>query len=76
MPAKCSKQPSGGNVPETDRAVFTAASQALSIGLTAFDVKAWPDRIQTVTAEQVRKAASDAFVRKEAVSATLTPATK
>jgi zinc protease len=57
-------------------ALASAYGQALSIGLTAFDVKAWPDRIQAVTAEQVRKAASDALVKKEAVSATLTPATR
>jgi zinc protease len=56
-------------------ALASAYGQALSIGLTAFDVKAWPDRIQAVTAEQVRKAANDALVRKEAVSATLTPVT-
>jgi zinc protease len=55
-------------------ALASAYGQALSIGLTAFDVKAWPDRIQAATAEQVRKAANDALVRKEAVSATLTPA--
>jgi zinc protease len=55
-------------------ALASAYGQALSIGLTAFDVKAWPDRIQAVTAEQVRKAANDALVKKEAVSATLTPA--
>ena len=57
-------------------ALASAYGQALSIGLTAFDVKAWPDRIQAVTAEQVRKAASDAFLKKEAVSATLTPVSK
>ncbi len=55
-------------------ALASAYGQALTIGLTAFDVKAWPDRIQAVTAEQVRKAAGDALVKKEAVSATLTPA--
>jgi len=57
-------------------ALASAYGQALSIGLTAFDVKAWPDRIQAVTAEQVRKAASDAFLKKESVSATLTPVSK
>jgi zinc protease len=59
---------------DSQYALASAYGQALSIGLTAFDVKAWPDRIQAITGEQVRKAASDALVKKEAVSATLTPA--
>ena len=33
-------------------AMASAYGQALSIGLTAFDVKAWPDRIQAVTASR------------------------
>jgi zinc protease len=59
---------------DSQYALASAYGQALSIGLTAFDVKAWPDRIQAITGEQVRKAASDALIKKEAVSATLTPA--
>lgn len=51
----------------------SAYGQALVIGLTAYDVRAWPDRIQAVSAEQVRKAAQDALIKREAVSATLTP---
>jgi zinc protease len=51
----------------------SAYGQALVIGLTAYDVRAWPDRIQAVTAEQVRKAAKESLIKREAVSATLTP---
>ncbi len=53
-----------------------AYGQALSIGLTAFDVRAWPDRIQAVTGDVVAKAAHDCLIKREAVSATLTPAAK
>lgn len=54
-------------------AMASAYGQALVIGLTAYDVRAWPDRIQAVTAEQVRKAAKESLIKREAVSATLTP---
>jgi zinc protease len=54
----------------------SAYGQALAIGLTAQDVRAWPDRIQAVSADAVRKTARDALVKKEAVSATLVPGPK
>jgi zinc protease len=54
-------------------ALASAYGQALVIGLTAFDVHAWPDRIQAVSANQVRDAAKDCMILKEAVSATLLP---
>jgi zinc protease len=52
----------------------SAYGQALTIGLTAFDVKAWPDRIGAVTGDAVAKAAKNSLLKREAVSATLTPA--
>jgi zinc protease len=55
-------------------ALASAYGQALAIGLTAFDVRAWPDRIQAVTGERVRKAASDELIKQEAVTAFLLPA--
>jgi hypothetical protein len=45
----------------------------LTIGLTAFDVKAWPDRIQVINGDAVAKAARNFLIKREAVSATLTP---
>jgi zinc protease len=54
----------------------SAYGQALAIGLTVPDVRAWPDRIQAVTADAVRKAAHDLLDKKEAVSATLAPGAK
>jgi hypothetical protein len=51
----------------------SAYGQALVIGLTAFDVRAWSDRIQAVTGVAVSKAAKDSLIKREAVSATLTP---
>ena len=54
-------------------AMASAYGQALAIGLTAFDVHAWPDRIQAVSAKQVRDAAKDCLILREAVSATLAP---
>ena len=53
-----------------------AYGQALSIGLTAFDVRAWPDRIQAVKGDAVMKAARDTLVKKEAVSAMLSPVSR
>lgn len=59
---------------DSQYALATAYGQALAIGLTAFDVRAWPGRIQAVTGEAVRKAATDSLIKREAVSAYLTPA--
>ena len=61
---------------DSQYAMAAAYGQALSIGLTAFDVRAWPDRIQAVTGDTVAKAAHDCLIKREAVSATLTPAAR
>ena len=61
---------------DSQYAMAAAYGQALSIGLTVFDVRAWPDRIQAVTGDMVAKAAHDSLIKREAVSATLTPAPK
>jgi zinc protease len=61
---------------DSQYAMAAAYGQALSIGLTAFDVRAWPDRIQAVTGDMVAKGAHDSLIKREAVSATLTPGTK
>jgi len=58
---------------DSQYALASAYGQALAIGLTAFDVRAWPDRIQAVTPDAVAKAARDCLIKREAVSATLTP---
>lgn len=52
----------------------SAYGRALAIGLTVFDVQQWPARIQAVTREDVRKAASASLVTNESVTAHLTPA--
>lgn len=49
----------------------SAYGRALVIGLTVQDVQMWPQRIQAVTPDAVRKAASAALVSKESVTATL-----
>jgi zinc protease len=59
---------------DSQYAMASAYGQALTIGLTAFDVKAWPDRIQAVGSDAVAKAAKNFLLKREAVSATLTPA--
>jgi len=58
---------------DSQYAMASAYGQALVIGLTAFDVRAWPDRIQAVTGDAVAKAAKISLIKREAVSATLTP---
>jgi zinc protease len=58
---------------DSQYSMAAAYGQALSIGLTTFDVRAWPDRIQAVTGDTVTKAAHDTLIKREAVSATLTP---
>jgi zinc protease len=55
-------------------AMASAYGQAMTIGLTAFDVRAWPSRIQAVSGDAVAKAARNFLLKREAVSATLTPA--
>jgi zinc protease len=58
---------------DSQYAMASAYGQTLAIGLTAFDVRAWPDRIQAVTKDAVAKAAHDTLIKREAVSATLAP---
>ena len=58
---------------DSQYAMASAYGQALVIGLTAFDVRAWPDRIQAVTGDAVARAAKDFLIKREAVSATLAP---
>ena len=50
-----------------------AYGEALVIGLTVFDVDAWPTRIRAVTGAAVENAAKTSLVKKEAVSAWLVP---
>ncbi len=58
---------------DSQYAMASAYGQALVIGLTAFDVRAWPDRIQGVAGEAVARAAKESLISREAVSATLAP---
>lgn len=51
----------------------SAYARALAIGLTVYDVQQWPARIQAVTAKSVRDAAASSLLRKESVTAYLTP---
>jgi len=57
---------------DSQQQMATAYGVALMIGLTADDVNDWPNRIRSVNAEDVRKAAGS-LDRKNAVSATLRP---
>lgn len=49
-----------------------AYGKALAIGLTMQDVEKWPDRIRTVTAAEVKKAADDGLNRRNSVTVHLT----
>ena len=51
-----------------------AYGQALAIGLTTEDVDQWPERIKAVPPDAVREAAAKRLIKREAVSAYLTPA--
>jgi zinc protease len=51
-----------------------AYGQALAIGLTTDDVDQWPERIKSVPPNAVRDAAAKRLIKREAVSAYLTPA--
>lgn len=53
-------------------AMATAYGQALAIGMTANDVRQWPERIGAVSARAIRDAAAS-LSRKDAVSAYLVP---
>lgn len=50
-----------------------AYGQALAIGLTADDVDDWPQRIKAVPPDAVREAAEKRLIKREAVTAYLTP---
>jgi zinc protease len=52
-----------------------AYGQALMVGLTVFDVNAWPDRIRKVPAAAVRAAAAG-LDRRDAVTGYLVPGGK
>ena len=54
----------------------SAYGRALAIGLTVFDVQQWPSRIQAMKGEDVRKAALASLVKKESVTAYLTPSAR
>ncbi|HSC17897.1 MAG TPA: pitrilysin family protein [Rhizomicrobium sp.] len=51
-----------------------AYGQALAIGLTTDDVDEWPNRIKTVSPAAVRDSAAKKLIKREAVTAYLTPA--
>ncbi len=50
--------------------------QALVIGLTVDDVEQWPDRIRAVSGNDVREAAKNSLIRREAVTGYLLPGGK
>jgi zinc protease len=58
---------------DSQYAMASAYGQALVIGLTAFDVRAWSDRILAIAGTAVARAAKDSLIKREAVSATLVP---
>ena len=58
---------------DSQYALASAYGQALAIGLTVFDVNAWPERIQAVSRDDVAKAAKTFLVARESVTATLAP---
>jgi zinc protease len=51
----------------------SAYGQALAIGLTADDVRQWPNRISAVTGAQIRDAAERDVIKREAVTGFLLP---
>jgi zinc protease len=51
----------------------TAYGQALAIGLTADDVREWPDRIHAVTGDELQSAAENDLISREAVTGYLLP---
>jgi zinc protease len=51
----------------------SAYGQALAIGLTAQDVLDWPDRIRAVSADTVKRSATDDILKREAVTGMLLP---
>jgi zinc protease len=54
----------------------SAYGEALVIGLTADDVREWPNRIRAVTGDSVREVAAKDVVEKEAVTGYLLPGKK
>lgn len=61
---------------DSQYALASAYGQALAIGLTVADVQSWPQRINAVTAQDVRSNAVSSLVRREAVTLFLTPGQK
>jgi zinc protease len=61
---------------DSQYALASAYGQALAIGLTVADVQSWPQRINAVTAQDVRGNAVSSLVRREAVTLFLTPGQK
>jgi zinc protease len=57
---------------DSQYAMASAYGQALAIGMTVNDVEQWPDRIEKVDADAVKRAAAGLDI-KEAVSAWLVP---
>ena len=55
------------------RAAPRAIGRALTTGRTIADVEAWPERIEAVTAAEVREAARAVFVERRSVTAVLLP---
>lgn len=51
----------------------SAYARALAVGLTAFDVQQWPNRISNLKAGQLQSIAASALDRNEAVTAYLVP---
>ena len=51
----------------------SAYGQALAIGLTADDVREWPNRIRAVTGDQIRDAAAKDVIKREGVTGFLLP---
>jgi zinc protease len=49
-------------------AIANRYGQALTSGLTVADVKAWPDILEAVTAEDIQQAARDVFDRRASVT--------
>src|SRR5579862_6800498 len=51
----------------------SAYGQALAIGLTVDDVREWPNRIRAVTGDEIRDAAAQDVIKREAVTGFLLP---
>ena len=61
---------------DSQYSLASAYGQALSIGLTVADVQSWPQRINAVTAQDVRSNAASSLLRRESVTLFLKPGQK